>query len=572
MVLSVEATPTDALKRLFNSDAASSFCLSGGSALYLAGEPADSLYWLRTGRLAALQANHDHDGPLIGLIHPGEPVGEMALIGGGAHSADVVALRDCEISVVSHKAFFEAVNREPALMTELARRMLSRMRPVQHIQGQPSVFGFCAVGPGLKVRALVESIAKIMRDHGHRVTVVGAEAQHSPGQWFLDTEHDEDFVLYAAEPDEVDWILIMSRQVDRLFRVAAGAESPPPNLAAVPGDTPYSRRLTDLILIQKANCRIPRGSPAWSAAVAPDRVFHIRQNRVTDLERLARVITGQAIGLVLSGGAARAYAHIGAIRVLRAAKIPIDFVAGVSMGAIIAAGMAMGWDDREIDRRIRKAFVDSNPVDDIALPLIAMTRGGKVRARLAQHFGDQDICDLWLPFFCVSANLTTGQTEILRHGRLSDALAASGALPGFLPPVLKGQDVLVDGAVLNNFPADIMRQIQSGPIIGVDVSRGRSVAAGDITTMSLWRWFLSGEWRKGPPIVSLLMRAATLSTTRDLRAAREATDVLILPMVDHIEVRDWKAYDEAVEAGALAARAALAKLTKPVTELRRSPR
>ena len=572
MGLSVDATPADALKGLFNSDAAGAFCLSGGAALFLAGEPADKLYWLRTGRLAALQAKADHDGPLIGLIHPGEPVGEMALIGGGAHTVDVVALRDCEISVVSHDAFFAALTREPALMTELARWMLSRMRPVQHIQGQPSVFGFCGVGPGLGVRALVESIAEIMRDHGHRVAVAGAEALDSPGPWISDAEHDGEFVLYAAEPDEADWIAIMSRQVDRLFRVAAGAERPPPNLAAVPGETPYSRRLTDLILIQNPKCRIPRGSSAWSAAVAPDRLFHLRRNRAADLERLARVITGQAVGLVLSGGAARAYAHIGAIRVLRAAKIPIDFVAGVSMGAIIAAGLAMGWSDRELDRRVRKAFVDSNPVDDIALPLIAMTRGGKVRARLAQHFGEQQICDLWLPFFCVSANLTTGQTEIHRRGRLRDALGASGALPGFLPPVLQGQDVLVDGAVLNNFPADLMRQIQSGPIIGVDVSRGRSVTAGDITIMSLWRWVLSGEWRKGPPIVSLLMRAATLSTTRDLRAAREATDLLILPMVDHIEVRDWKAYDEAVAAGELAARGALAKLTKPVTDLRRSMR
>ena len=567
---SAPPTPPDVLQQLFDSDAASTFCLPGGSALFLAGEATDKLYWLRTGRLAAMQAALDHGGALIGLIHPGEPVGEMALIGGGAHSADVVALRDCEIAVMSRDAFFKAVEHKPALMTELARRMLLRIRPTRRLQGQPSVFGFCGVQAGLKVRALVESIAAIMRDHGQRVTVAGAETQNSPGQWFSDVEHDGDFVLYAAEPDEEDWIPIMSRQVDRLFRVAAGAEHPPAHLAAVPGATPYGHRFTDLILLQKARCRIPRGSSAWSAAVAPDRLFHVRQDRAADLGRLARVITGQAVGLVLSGGAARAYAHIGAIKVLRAAKIPIDFVAGVSMGAIIAAGVAMGWDDRELDRRIRKAFVDSNPVDDIALPLIAMTRGGKVRARLAQHFGDQQICDLWLPFFCVSANLTTGQAEIHRHGRLSDALGASGALPGFLPPVIKGQDVLVDGAVLNNFPADIMRQIQSGPIIGVDVSRGRSVAAGDITTTSLWRWFLSGEWRKGPPIVSLLMRAATLSTTRDLRAAREATDLLILPMVDHIEVRDWKAYDEAVAAGALAASDALAKLTKPVTEMRRS--
>ena len=87
-------------------------------------------------------------------------------------------------------------------------------------------------------------------------------------------------------------------------------------------------------------------------------------------------------------------------------------------------------------------------------------------------------------------------------------------------------DVLVDGAVMKNFPADVMRASQLGPIVGVDVSGERNITADDVARPeSAWRWIRSGEWRKGPPIVSLLMRAATVSTGRDLAAAREATDV-----------------------------------------------
>lgn len=565
----------NALKRLVETgeflDEAVSFSLPGGAPLFLAGEPADFFFWLRTGRLAVLHASADYDGRLIGVIKPGEPVGEMALIAGEAHTADVIALRDCEVWALSRDAFFSAAHKHPAFMTSLAQLMLRRIRPLPHVAApaQPSVFGLCAVQAELDVRGLAESVAVILRAGGYRVIVFGSEARKSSADWFSDAERSNDYVLYVAQPDDSDWIALIGRQVDRIFRVANGAAPPPPDLQAVPGDTPYSQRLTDLILLQAADCQIPRGSPEWSAAVAPDRLFHIRPGHAGDLERLARVVTGRAVGLVLSGGAARAYAHVGAVRVLRAAKVPIDFVAGVSMGAVIGAGVAMGWDDQELDRRIRKSFVDSNPVDDIAFPFIAMTRGGKVRARLAEHFGEQQISDMWLPFFCLSANLTTGKHQIHRSGRLRDALAASGALPGVLPPALRDSDVLVDGAVLNNFPADIMRQIHSGLVIGVDVSRGRSVTAADITIMSVWRWFLSGEWRKGPPIVSILMRAATLSTTRDLMAAREATDLLILPMVDHIEVRDWKAYDEAVDAGISAAKGALAKLSAPFTALHR---
>ena len=110
-----------------------------------------------------------------------------------------------------------------------------------------------------------------------------------------------------------------------------------------------------------------------------------------------------------------------------------------------------------------------------------------------------------------------------------------------------------------------------GPIIGVDVTRGRSIDAHDVAPESLWRWLVSGDWRRGPPIVSLLMRAATMPTERGIAEARSASDVLILPMVDHIEIRDWKAYDQAVAAGLRAASEALDKLDRRVVDLRRRP-
>lgn len=89
---------------------------------------------------------------------------------------------------------------------------------------------------------------------------------------------------------------------------------------------------------------------------------------------------------------------------------------------------------------------------------------------------------------------------------------------------------------------------------------------------SVWRWLISGAWRRGPPIVSLLMRAATVTTDRDVAAAREAADVLILPMVDGIEIRDWKAYEPAVAEGRRATLEALDKLAGPVTGLRQQAR
>jgi NTE family protein len=307
-------------------------------------------------------------------------------------------------------------------------------------------------------------------------------------------------------------------------------------------------------------------------AARPARLFHVRRDDEGDIQRIARILTGQSVGLVLSGGGARAYAHIGAIRALREHNVPIDFLGGVSMGAVIAAGVAMGWSDAEMDRRIHEAFVNTSPLDDVAVPILAMTHGLKVNERLAHHFKDTEIADLWLPFFCLSSNLTTGAYHMHRTGLLRMALRATISLPGILPPATDDNNVLVDGAVMKNFPADVMRASQLGPIVGVDVTHGRSITADEVARpASIWRWIWSGEWRRGPPIVSLLMRAATVSTSRDLAAAHAATDVLVMPEVADVEIRDFSAYDPAVAEGYRAMSEALAQLKSPVQELRRRP-
>jgi NTE family protein len=514
-----EGLPETALKRLFigdrRSDDVTCFSLPGGRSLFLAGEAADTLYFVRTGRLGVVRREEAQDQQFFGIVKPGEPVGEMALLAGTPHSATAIALRDSEILALPRAAFFAEARRRPDLMAELARLMILRVRETgaRTSAGDPIVFGFVGVARGVRVRRLVEQLERCIVAQGFTVTVVGAEAASAPTEWFSTVEQRHDHVLYVAEADETAWAEQCGHQVDRLF--------------------------------------------------------HLRRDDAADTARLARVLTRSSVGLVLSGGGARAYAHLGAIRALKEAGSPIDFIGGTSMGAMIGAGLAVGWDEAELERRIRHAFVDSSPVADIALPIIAMTRGETTHKRILENFDGLQIADLWLPFFCVSSNLTTGHHQVHRRGGLAWALQASSALPGVRPPVIDGDAVLVDGAVLRNFPADVMRAWHRGPVVGVDVSRSRGLTAADMKPPpSILRWLLSGDFLKGPPIVSLLMRAATVSTERELAAAREATDLLIQPKVDAIEIRDWKAFEPAVQAGYDAAVLAL-KEAGPVTEVRR---
>jgi NTE family protein len=555
-------------ERLLDEDLAVGFCLPGGRPLFKSGESSDNLYYLRAGRLAA-RVGEFH--PRLVTIRAGETVGEMAALAGVAHSTTVFALRDSELICAPRSVFFDQVRTDPDLLIDLSRLVLARSR--ETIRDEPPiirhVFAIIAISPAVKAYVVADRLNEALKRMGHSSVALAADSGPATPEWFSRIESQSEFVLYSVESDETGWGALVGRQVDGVIHVARGADSPGDRLA--PASTSGLSVAGDLILLQVPTATSPSGSEAWTAALSPARLFHLRQWNQSDVDRLARTLAGRSVGLVLSGGAARAYAHVGAIEALQEAGAPIDFIGGVSMGAIIGAGVAMGWDLAELDARLRKAFVGSSPLRDITLPFVSFARGDLVRQRLAEHFGDRTIGDLWLPFFCVSSNLTTGVQQIFRQGRVREALLASLSLPGVLPPVTLGDDVLVDGAVLNNFPVDIMRSAHNGPIVGVDVGRGRSLLSTDVSgPISAVRWLTSGAWRRGAPIISLLIRSATVTTGQQMLAAHELTDLLIQPELDHIEIGDWKAYEPAVEEGRRATRAALAGLKAPLTELRHS--
>lgn len=565
--------PQSALSRLFVGDKAAPevvwFSLPGGRTLFSAGEPADLLYFLRAGRLAAVRRG-EGPGQFLGVIKPGEPVGEMAMIAGAAHSASVIALRDSEVLALPRDAFFRAARKDPGLMAELARLMIVRARQPVSRPGTalPRVLGFIAQSEGPPLRGLVEAIAQGVAALGRTVAVIGPEAEHAPTEWFSAVEQRHDFVLFVAERDQTDWMHLCARQVDRLVVVGRGNHPPPFEPSSFASGALQDHRLIDLILIHPAYAERPTRVARWLDAGPFARHFNVRENDAADAGRIARMLCGASVGLVLSGGGARAYAHIGAVRALREAGEPIDFIGGASMGAIIAAGVAMGWGDEEIVRRIRHAFVESSPLGDIAFPMIAMTRGSVMSQRLTEHFDDAAIEDLWLPFYCVSSDLTSGEYVVHERGSLRRALRASAALPGIVPPVVRDGAVLVDGAVTNNLPVNVMRAWHRGAVVGVDVAEEGELRPEEIERPpSLWKWIASGQWRRGPPIVALLIRAATLSSQRSAEDLARNTDLLVTPMIHGVGVQDWKMFDVAVEAGYQATRDALSRLDRPLHAL-----
>lgn len=535
--------------------------LKGGEALLQAGDEADCIYFLRSGVLGAFQRSRDGTLEMLGYVRSGEPVGEMAFLANTPHANALYAIRDSELLKLHRDPFDKMVKRYPSLLKALAKMMIVRLRKTRHVtsvdRSQPKVFALLATSPTIDCAWQAEQLSDALKTLGKSVVSIGPEADGQPTAWFDEQERMHDVVLLHAPVADNDWFRMCLRQADRLWIMGREDARPsrpllPPN--ASPAD---EMRLIDVIVLQNVGrAKVSTGSD-WKAAANAVRVFKWRTGNAQDASHLARIAAGKSVGLVLSGGGARAYAHIGAVRALREAHIPIDFVGGTSMGAIIAANVALGWDDEQMERIIRNAFVKSNPVDDYVIPVVALTKGEKVRRRLKKYYGDIRVEDLQLPFYCVSTNLTSGQSAIHKSGVLRDVLAASIALPGIIPPMVLDKEVHVDGAVLNNFPVNVMQGLHRGPVLGVDVSRARGLAADEyIDPPSFVQWVTEHGFRSAPPIVNLLMRSATLPTS-DLSVRRREADILIVPEMGNIDIRDWKNFDATVEAGYRATKQAI---------------
>ena len=530
--------------------------VAGGWELFRQGETSTALHFNLSGRLIVVRRSLEGEEDVVGYVRTGEPVGEMSLLSGEAHTASVYALRDTEILSLESSDVEKLLHEHGEFASALARVILTRSRHpnASFQQSAPRVFAIIGSSPSIDVDARAKDLAARISRYGVRTTwmPVGEEAPQS--RTFDHAEESHDVLLLAARVDGSPWYKFVLRHADRFLVLARRDARPsrPFPLALEAGGRAKKFRLVDLVMFEE-------GAPAcpvieWADAIGAARIINCRGNAC--IERLARIIAGKSVGLVLSGGGARAYAHIGAVRALREAGIPIDFVSGASMGAVVAACVAMGWSDAEIETRIRETFVQSNPLGDHVLPVVALTKGSRVEERLQKHFQDVLIEEMVVPFFCVSSNLVDGAPRIHRSGILRKALRASIALPGILPPVVDGNALLVDGAVTNNFPTDIMATMHRGLTIGIDVAR-RGVI--DIEAFrdppGFFGWLAENGMGAAPPIISLLMRTATARHERTLKV--HPADIMIAPQVQGVELRDWSEYDRAVEAGYEAAKAAI---------------
>jgi NTE family protein len=526
------------------------FSLPGGWRLFSQGDPGDALYIVTSGRLAIMVEALNRS-ELVAELGPGDTVGEMALVSGEPRMGTAVAVRDTELLCLAKSAFDRLVEHHPRILKPIATLLVERLRRTTrrasplHAPRTLALIPLDALGP---CTLLTTTLAQAFERMKLKVRALDCSAAGLNTEWYHAVETADDLTLYQGEAAASPWTRLCIRQADRVLLVAAtggmaeAASSVQPLLEGRPA------RSVDLVIVETTAgaARLP----PLAKQIEVHLRHRVRFDRGSDIARLARLLTNRAIGLVLSGGGARGLAHIGVIRALRSAGLPIDLVGGTSMGAIVGAGLALEWDDGELRERMRDAFVGTGPLRDLAVPLIAFFKGRNVTRLLRKHFGEARIEDLHLPYFCVSSNLTTGETMVHRTGALWRAIRASLSIPGMLPPVVEKGDVLVDGGVLNNLPVDIMRAIGRGSVVGVDVAANRALASAniDLETASWWR-LLRADRRRVPWLLSTLIRAGTVSSDAQAASNQHEADIVITPPLEQVELLDWSGFDHIVELG-----------------------
>ena len=551
------------------------FGLPGGTLLERDGENEAALFLVVTGCLGVFVPDSQGQRRMVALAPAGETVGEMSLImRSKEHSAQLVALRDTELLRIGPQAFDELVARHPRVMMNLMQQMSKRLRQATRGGGadspRPKTFAIVPLQPGLESAPVAHRLAAALGDMGSRAAVLDVAAAEQSAEWFNTFEAAHDVVFYRGDLPDSSWTHQCLRQADRIFLLARADQPLPQSPLGLPAFKERASGLPELLLLHPADKRsgLPEHFSLRSGLF--ESHHHVRAGNGNDIKRLARFIAGRAVGIVLAGGGARGFAHIGIIKALKEAGVPIDHVGGTSMGAIIAAGLAKEWDVPELTDRMREVFVTNNPLSDFTLPLIALVRGKKASTMLQKHFGDVRIEELPTPFFCVSSDLTTGRIHEHRAGVLWRALRATVALPGILPPVTYHGHLLVDGGVMNNLPVDVMREhaMGAGPIIACDITGELDLQARDDRYGERpWWWLIGQRMRGNPSIVSILMRSGTVGSEAQRRIVREQADYLIEPPMPDIGLRDWKKFDQAIQEGYDVARASIEKNGAPLTSI-----
>jgi NTE family protein len=560
--------------------------LDRGEALMRIGDPGDDLYVVAGGRLNVAVSGPDGTETIVREIGRGSTVGEVALLTGSRRTATVRAVRDTLVGRLSRASFERLMEEDPRGALQLTRVVAGWLLPGSppRRNSAPATVALvpaagidvqevaARIGAAVTLRALDPLTVDQAVGAGAARSAAGSSDERALADYLDAAEVEHPLILLIADLEaDSPWTERVLRRADRVLVAVPGGARPDrqmrrllTRIAVIAPDVPR-----ELVFVRQAGRPTPGITGLWREAGEFTRQSHLLAGAEADWDRLGRHLTGKAVGLVLGGGGARGFAHIGVLRALTEAGIEIDRVGGSSMGALIGGLWSIGLTPEEIVEANREIWHEIRPLKGFTFPFVALHGSHRSRTAMAGAFGDRRIEDQTREFFCTSTNLTRNRSMIHTSGPLARYVLASVSIPGIVAPVIDRGELLVDGGVLDNLPVDPMSHTGAGTIYASDVSPPRTFSVGlhwehapgilDVIRHKMRQ----SAGTAFPSIVRILERTATLASDRAASAQRLRGDVrFIAPPVAPYDTLDMRHLDEIVEVGYRSALEAIPQWTE----------
>lgn len=550
----------------------------GGHDVIREREASNEMLFLISGGLRVSRRDAKGQLMLYNEIRPGMSFGESGLILRQPRAADITAVRDSVLAVLSRIDFENLLTRFPLPINQVVvRAVYNYLRHAEEFAERRHAQTFVVIplhedsGASEVAASLAEAFSKMGRTHlleppaDPNATRSGLKP-HVLSRQDIDSyqdalEENSDFLVYEAQVDPTEWSLQTFRQSDQAIFVArAGSSEMAGALERRLKEQPdFSMKRMHLAILHPADAEQPVDAGNWRTNRTFERTYPLRRKRAGDFARLARFLTGKAVGVVLGGGGAKGFAHVGVLRALEEMGVAVDLIGGNSMGALIAAQFACGVPLKEIISETRK-FASGG--ERLTIPLISIVSGKRVLRDLQKMFGDK-ACDCqWIPFFAAACNLTQGRTTVQDTGPIWRAVLASNSPAGLFPPVLLGGDMLVDGAILENVPVDAMRmrlgtalerRRGNGTIIAIDVDVQDAMEVDPkLTRLSAWstlKGYFSPQTHPSPSIADILYRAGHIGGLNQRGRTIAQADHYLEPPVGDFSMMSYRKAEAIAEVG-----------------------
>ncbi|XP_021546758.1 patatin-like phospholipase domain-containing protein 7 isoform X5 [Neomonachus schauinslandi] len=552
--------------------------VEAGRAVYRQGDKSDCTYIVLSGRLRSVIRKDDGKKRLAGEYGRGDLIGVVETLTHQARATTVHAVRDSELAKLPTGALTSIKRRYPQVVTRLIHLLgekilgsLQQGTATGHQfglhttgskwdSGNPasnlSTVAVMPVSEDVPLTAFALELKHALSAIGPILLLTSDNIKQRLGSAALDSIHEyrlsswlgqqEDIhriVLYQADSTLTPWTQRCIRQADCILIVGLGEQEPTVGELERMLESTAVRAQKQLILLHREDGPAPSRTVEWlnmrswcsghlhlwcprrvfSRRSMPklvemyQRVFQRPPDRHSDFSRLARVLTGNAIALVLGGGGARGCAQVGIIRALTEYGIPVDMVGGTSIGAFMGALYSEERNYSQIRIRAKQWAEDMTSmvktVLDLTYPITSMFSGAGLNSSICSVFKDRQIEDLWIPYFTITTDITASAMRVHTDGSLWRYVRASMSLSGYMPPLCDPKDghLLMDGGYINNLPADVARSMGAKVVIAIDVG---SQDETDLTNygdaLSGW-WLLWKRWNPLASKVKMLRRQQVLN-------------------------------------------------------------